>query len=99
MRRRANPCPPEPQRFVPGGTMPQSAAKSSSAAQSGAKAKRSPRARRPEVELDAVELLSVLRAFRRGDFSVRLPRGLSGVGGDIAEAFNDVVELNDRMTK
>ena len=26
-------------------------------------------------------------------------RDLSGVDGDIAEAFNEVVELNDRMTK
>ncbi|RAK56389.1 hybrid sensor histidine kinase/response regulator [Phenylobacterium soli] len=45
------------------------------------------------------ELLAALRAFRRGDFSVRLPRGLTGVDGEIAEAFNDVVEMNDRMTR
>jgi len=45
------------------------------------------------------ELLAALRAFRRGDFSVRLPRNLTGVEGEIAEAFNDVVELNDRMTR
>src|SRR5690349_11158590 len=48
---------------------------------------------------ETVELLAALRAFRRGDFSVRLPRGMSGVDGELAEAFNDVVELNDRMTK
>ena len=40
-----------------------------------------------------------MSVFRRGDFSVRLPRGLRGIDGEIAEAFNDVVELNDRMTK
>ncbi|CAN7378526.1 HAMP domain-containing protein [Phenylobacterium sp. LjRoot219] len=57
------------------------------------------RARQPEAELATQELLAALRAFRRGDFSVRLPKGLTGVGGEIAEAFNDVVELNDRMTK
>ncbi|HEX5776248.1 MAG TPA: HAMP domain-containing protein, partial [Caulobacteraceae bacterium] len=45
------------------------------------------------------ELLAALRAFRRGDFSVRLPRDLTGVQGEIAEAFNDVVELNDHMTR
>ncbi|HXA41036.1 MAG TPA: HAMP domain-containing protein, partial [Phenylobacterium sp.] len=53
-------------------------------------------------DLDAIdtgELLSALRAFRRGDFSVRLPRGHRGINGEIAEAFNDVVELNDRMTR
>jgi hypothetical protein len=51
-----------------------------------------------EKDVDTAQLLAALRAFRRGDFSVRLPRGL-GIGGEIAEAFNDVVELNDRMTK
>uniref|UniRef100_UPI0035C7355F HAMP domain-containing protein n=1 Tax=Phenylobacterium sp. TaxID=1871053 RepID=UPI0035C7355F len=50
-------------------------------------------------EVDTGQLLAALRAFRRGDFSVRMPRGLTGVAGEIAEAFNDVVELNDRMTK
>jgi HAMP domain-containing protein/signal transduction histidine kinase/CheY-like chemotaxis protein len=49
--------------------------------------------------LDEGQLLAALRAFRRGDFSVRLPRNLSGVQGEIAEAFNEVVELNDRMTR
>jgi HAMP domain-containing protein/signal transduction histidine kinase/CheY-like chemotaxis protein len=49
--------------------------------------------------IDTGELLSALRAFRRGDFSVRLPRGHRGINGEIAEAFNDVVELNDRMTR
>src|SRR5690606_12060282 len=63
---------------------------------------KSPRAPRPagaEPGLDNRALLAALRAFRKGDFSVRLPRDLSGVDGEIAEAFNDVVELNDRMTK
>ena len=45
------------------------------------------------------QLLAALRAFRRGDFAVRLPKGLTGVEGEIAEAFNDVVEMNDRMTR
>ena len=39
-------------------------------------------------------LLAALRAFRRGDFDVRLPLDLSGVDGEIAEAFNDCIELN-----
>ncbi|MGA0604780.1 HAMP domain-containing protein [Phenylobacterium sp. VNQ135] len=51
------------------------------------------------VDVDTGQLLAALRAFRRGDFSVRMPRGLTGVAGELAEAFNDVVELNDRMTK
>ncbi|HYF23315.1 MAG TPA: hypothetical protein VD929_07950, partial [Caulobacteraceae bacterium] len=53
----------------------------------------------PEASLENRQLLAALRAFRRGDFSVRLPRDLTGVDGEIAEAFNEVVELNERMTK
>src|SRR5215217_4991723 len=49
--------------------------------------------------LQSRDLLAAFRAFRRGDFSVRLPTDLDGVDGEIAEAFNDVVELNDRMTR
>src|SRR5690349_9945205 len=49
--------------------------------------------------LDQHDLLAVLRALRKGDFSVRLPSSLSGIDGEIAEAFNDVVDLNERMTK
>ncbi|MGE5566939.1 MAG: hypothetical protein ACM3YN_12410, partial [Parcubacteria group bacterium] len=57
------------------------------------------RLRNEDRTLSNGDLLAALRAFRRGDFSVRLPRDLSGVDGEIAEAFNDVVELNDRMTR
>ncbi|HEY5411427.1 MAG TPA: HAMP domain-containing protein, partial [Caulobacteraceae bacterium] len=60
---------------------------------------RAVKAATPRPTLDEGQLLGALRAFRRGDFSVRLPRHLTGVDGEIAEAFNDVVELNDRMTK
>src|SRR5215217_1254340 len=49
--------------------------------------------------LQSRDLLAAFRAFRRGDFSVRLPHDLDGVDGEIAEAFNEVVDLNDRMTK
>ncbi|MDP3492477.1 MAG: HAMP domain-containing protein, partial [Hyphomonadaceae bacterium] len=52
-----------------------------------------------EPVLDNRQLLTALRAFRRGDFSVRLPGGLTGMDGELAEAFNDVVELNDRMSR
>ncbi|MFC5067043.1 HAMP domain-containing protein [Flaviflagellibacter deserti] len=49
--------------------------------------------------LDERQLLGVLRAFRKGDFSARLPNDLTGIAGEIAEAFNDVVELNERTTR
>ena len=45
------------------------------------------------------QLLSALKAFRRGDFSVRLPHDMAGVEGELADVFNEVVELNDRMTR
>ena len=47
--------------------------------------------------LDRGELLKALRAFRRGDFGVRLPTHLSGLDGEIAQAFNDVVEMNEAL--
>src|SRR3989440_9680001 len=51
----------------------------------------------PDV-LDRKGLLSVLRAFKKGDFSVRLPLDLIGIDGEIAQAFNDVVEMNEKVT-
>jgi HAMP domain-containing protein/signal transduction histidine kinase/CheY-like chemotaxis protein len=54
----------------------------------------------PETRgLNNHQLLAALRAFRRGDFSVRLPTDLSGLDGELAEAFNDAVDLNDRISK
>src|SRR3989337_3085594 len=47
--------------------------------------------------LDRGELLRSLRAYRRGDFSVRMPLTLTGIDGEIAEAFNDVVEMNEAL--
>ncbi len=61
-----------------------------------------------EIEKDAIDrgsdgnarlglLLEALRAFKQGDFSVRLPTRRNGVMGEIAETFNDVVGLNESM--
>jgi signal transduction histidine kinase/DNA-binding response OmpR family regulator len=49
--------------------------------------------------LDRRQLLTALTALRRGEFSVRLPIDYQGIDGKIADAFNDVVELNDRLAK
>jgi HAMP domain-containing protein len=49
--------------------------------------------------LSGGELLAALRAFRDGNFSVRPPADVAGLDGEIADAFNDVVELNERMSK
>ncbi|HZN85438.1 MAG TPA: HAMP domain-containing protein, partial [Burkholderiales bacterium] len=47
-----------------------------------------------QAVLDRGELLRALRAYRRGDFAVRMPLTLPGIDGDIAQAFNEVVEMN-----
>ncbi|HEY4220310.1 MAG TPA: HAMP domain-containing protein, partial [Myxococcota bacterium] len=48
-------------------------------------------------ELDHGLLLAALRAFRRGDFSARLPLGQTGIAGEIAAMFNDVIEQNELL--
>src|SRR5260370_14280320 len=49
--------------------------------------------------LDSKQLLAALMAFKRGDFTVRLPDDWIGVGGKIADAFNDVIGTNQRITE
>src|SRR5262245_28623763 len=50
-------------------------------------------------QTELTELLSALVAFRDGDSSVRLPMTWSGVPGKIADVFNEIAELNQRMTQ
>src|SRR5437588_822221 len=50
-------------------------------------------------ELDARQLLAALVAFKRGDFSTRLPDDWAGVAGKIADTFNDVVATNQRLSR
>src|SRR5688572_26295319 len=53
---------------------------------------------RPASDETAVlnELADALRRVRRGDLKVRLPRR-AGVPGEVADAFNDVVALQERQ--
>jgi len=53
----------------------------------------------PRDQLDRRHILMALRAFRRGDFSVRLQMPLDGLDADIAETFNEIVEMNEQLTK
>src|SRR5215467_11381992 len=48
-------------------------------------------------EVDHVALLTALKSLKRGDFSVRLPMSWTGAAGKVADAFNDVVEMNERL--
>ncbi len=63
-----------------------------------------PRARRAGARIDATNgniderlLLTALTALKRGDFSARLPLDWNGTAGKIADAFNDVIERNEKM--
>src|SRR5690349_13870253 len=49
--------------------------------------------------LDSKELLAVLTAVRRGDFSVRMPMTKTGIAGKIADLLNDIVALNQDMAR
>ncbi|CAO4173360.1 HAMP domain-containing protein [Methylorubrum aminovorans] len=51
------------------------------------------------LQLEPKLLLKSLRAFRKGDFSTRLPLDLTGIEGEIAQAFNDIVELNQGLAR
>ncbi|CAN5658085.1 hypothetical protein BH23CHL7_BH23CHL7_21420 [soil metagenome] len=44
-------------------------------------------------------LLRALHAVRRGDFSVRLPLDAAGIDEEVAQALNDIVELNERTAR
>src|SRR6267378_2585978 len=44
-------------------------------------------------------LLKTLTAFKKGDFSARLPGDWTGEAGKIAGTFNDIIELSDRTAK
>ena len=46
---------------------------------------------------DATILLKTLIAFKKGNFSVRMPVDQIGVAGKIADTLNDILELNQRM--
>jgi HAMP domain-containing protein len=48
---------------------------------------------------EARQLLSALTSLKQGDASVRLPVEWQGVQGKLAETFNEVVDLNERLTE
>src|SRR5437762_9511718 len=53
----------------------------------------------PAGDIDAPVLLKAMHALKKGDFTVRLPMEWTGVAGKVADTFNELVELNDRMAK
>ena len=51
----------------------------------------------PTQGIDTNAILTALVALKRGDFSARLPLDWTGVAGKVADTFNEVIELNERM--
>jgi CheY-like chemotaxis protein/signal transduction histidine kinase/HAMP domain-containing protein len=45
------------------------------------------------------QLLAALLDLRDGNFAVRLPSGLTGLDGKIADAFNDIATISDRRAQ
>src|SRR5688572_27209026 len=60
---------------------------------------RGKRAERNGESLDRRQLLSARIEFKRGSFDVRLPEEWLGLDGKIADAFNEVVGQNQRMSR
>src|SRR5262249_24544817 len=53
----------------------------------------------PDTPVDLRKLLAALQAVRDGDFSVRLPSDQTGLGGKVADTFNEIVTSNQRMAR
>ncbi len=51
-----------------------------------------------EDTVDVRLLLKCLRAFRKGDFSARMPDDRTGLAGEIAAAFNESIEFAAGLT-
>ncbi len=51
----------------------------------------------PAQSLDTTAILAALTNLKKGNFSYRLPSDWVGVAGKVADAFNDVIERNERM--
>src|SRR6266704_3322019 len=78
-------------RSAPGGIV------NSSVSASKAEARRSAPSASAALDLNA--LLKVLTAVKKGDFSVRMPAGLGGIQGRIADTLNEIIELNQGMAE
>jgi len=49
--------------------------------------------------VDSKQLLKALRTMAKGDFQYRMPLDQTGISGEIAEAFNNAMELNESLAK
>ncbi len=58
-----------------------------------------PTAAKPPDVPDARDLLNILTALKKGDFSVRMPTDHTGITGKIYDTLNDVIDLNEKLTR
>ncbi len=56
-------------------------------------------AKRDGNGFDKDELLRVLLAVKKGDFSVRMPATKTGLSGKIADTLNSIIESSDKMAR
>ena len=52
----------------------------------------------PSDELNLKQLLTVLDAYRKGDFSTRMPNDLVGLPGKVADTLNDIIDRGVETT-
>ena len=52
----------------------------------------------PSGELNLKQLLTVLDAYRKGDFSTRMPNDLVGLPGKVADTLNDIIDRGVETT-
>src|SRR6185437_16863890 len=57
----------------------------------------SPRQTSPD-DLDMKQLLTVLTAYRKGNFTVRMPIDLTGLPGKVADTLNEIIDMAQETT-
>src|SRR5215467_14795831 len=80
-------------------TIARSLKKSRSAAPNNGRSKLKAGVSEESAEMRSLQLLEAVRALRDGDFSVRLPVGWVGTDGQLAEAFNQALAHQERITR
>ena len=48
--------------------------------------------------LDTKQLIAVLTAYRKGNFTVRMPADLVGLPGKVADTLNDIIDMAQETT-
>ncbi len=48
--------------------------------------------------IDLKQLLSVLNAYKKGDFTARMPVDLAGVSGKIADTLDQIIDMAEQTT-